>query len=350
MVTGDSRSDAVDDAVPSGRLGPWLAGQVPGAAGPVRVEKLSGGSSNLTFRVRDDANDWVLRRPPVGNVLPTAHDVGREFRVQRALGDTDVPVPRMVAACDDPSVIGGPFYLMGMLDGVVYSDATRVAHLSDADAARASDDLVDVLARLHAVDPAAVGLGDLGRPDGFLERQVRRWCTQWEKSKQRDVAAIDEVAARLQAALPAASASGIVHGDYSFNNTMYERDRPGHMLAVLDWEMATLGDPLTDLGMLVTYWGPVGELLWQNREPQAHRANNGFPSADALVERYAKASGRSLDDIDFYRVLATFKLAVISEGAHARMASAGAPPERLATTAATVEALADAALAQSNRF
>ena len=131
---------------------------------------------------------------------------------------------------------------------------------------------------------------------------------------------------------------------------MYERDRPGHMLAVLDWEMATLGDPLTDLGMLVTYWGPVGELLWQNREPQAHRANNGFPSADALVERYAKASGRSLDDIDFYRVLATFKLAVISEGAHARMASAGVPPERLATTAATVEALADAALAQSNRF
>ncbi len=191
-----------------------------------------------------------------------------------------------------------------------------------------------------------MGLGDLGRPDGFLERQVGRWCTQWDKSKQRELPAIDEVAARLRAALPASPPSAIVHGDYSFNNTMWSRAQPGHMLAVLDWEMATLGDPFTDLGMLVTYWGPVGELLWHDREPQAHRANAGFPSADALIERYARSSGRSLDHIEFYRVLATFKLAVISEGAHARLAASGASAERLAATDATVTALAEAALEQ----
>ncbi|MCU1461765.1 MAG: putative aminoglycoside phosphotransferase [Acidimicrobiales bacterium] len=338
---------AIDEAVPPGPLAAWLAAHVPGAAGPVQVDQLSGGSSNLTFRVRDDANDWVLRRPPMGQVLATAHDVGREFRVQDRLSGSAVPVPAMVAACSDPSVIGAPFYLMETLDGVVYADTESVSHLSDADAASASNRLVDVLARLHAVDAGAAGLGDLGRPDGFLERQVGRWCTQWETAKQRDLPAIDAVAVRLRAALPATSASGIVHGDYSFNNTMWSREQPGEMLAVLDWEMATLGDPLTDLGMLVTYWGPVGELLWRNRDPQAHRAKAGFPGPDALIDRYARASGRALDDIDFYRVLATFKLAVIAEGAHARMAASGASPRRMATTAATVAELAEAALAQS---
>src|SRR5260221_477887 len=246
-----------------------------------------------------------MPQPPPRNAISTnptftrmrAPSPDARRTVQPALAGPDVPVPAMVAECRGPSVIGAPFYLMRTLDGVVYADAACVSHLSDADAADASDDLVDVLARLHAVDADAVGLGDLGRPDGFLERQVGRWCTQWDKSKQRELPAIDEVAARLRAALPASPPSAIVHGDYSFNNTMWSRAQPGHMLAVLDWEMATLGDPFTDLGMLVTYWGPVGELLWHDREPQAHRANAGFPSADALIERYARSSGRSLDHI-----------------------------------------------------
>ncbi|HEY7138156.1 MAG TPA: phosphotransferase family protein, partial [Acidimicrobiia bacterium] len=309
----------------------------------------AGGSSNLTFRVRDGEHDWVLRRPPLRHVLATAHDMGREHRMQSALRDTDVPVAAQVAICEDESVIGAPFYMMARLDGVVYDDVDATASLTDEQGKSASFELMDVLARLHAVDYEAVGLGDFGRPAGYLERQVKRWQTQWEKSKTVEIAAVDEVAQRLERHLPTDSRNAIVHGDYSFNNTMWHRDQPARMQAVLDWEMATLGDPLTDLGMLVTYWGPIGELLWRGRAPQPHRANPGFPEADALVERYARTTGLDSDAIDFYRVLATFKLAVISEGAHARLVASGAPPERARHAGQTVEALAAAALDLADR-
>ncbi len=327
----------------------WLSRVLPDARGAVRIDALSGGSSNLTFRVRAGDHDLVLRRPPLGNVLDTANDVLREHRVQSALTGTEVPVPRMVACCDDTDVIGAPFYLMEMLDGVVYADADAVAHLDEDDAREATWQLVDVLARLHDVDAEEVGLGGLGRPEGFAARQVRRWRRQWEASKQRELDAIDEVAARLERAVPVNARTGVVHGDYSFNNTMWHRAEPARMSAVLDWEMATLGDPLTDLGMLVTYWGPVGELLWRNRTPQPHRGNPGFPPADALIERYAAAtaSAGNIDDIDFYRVLATFKLAVIAEGAHARIARAA--PDRTARVRGTVDELAAAALDLADR-
>lgn len=332
----------ITSAVPVGPLTAWLVDNVADAHGPVRIDQLSGGSSNLTFRVRDDTNDWVLRRPPLRHVLATAHDMGREYRVQHALRETGVPVSRVVARCDDDSVIGAPFYLMERLDGIVYADIDAVAHLSEAESRDASDELIDVLARLHGVSAETVGLGDLGRPQGFVARQVRRWSTQWEASKQRDVSAIDELARRLHRAVPRHCPSAIVHGDYSFNNTMYERDRPGRMQALLDWEMATLGDPLTDVGLLATYWGPVGALLWRDRAPQAHRANAGFPDVDVLLERYAAASGSPLDEIDFYRVLAAFKLAVIAEGAAARLQSSA--PDRATRAAEMAELLAAAAL------
>ena len=325
------------------RLGGWIAENVPATSGPLRVEQLPGGSSNLTYRVRDDTNDWVLRRPPLGAALDTAHDVGREHRVQAALASTDVPVARMVAHCPDPGVIGAPFYLMTHVDGVVYADADAVAHLDESDAREATEELVDVLARLHAVDPHAVGLGDLGRPDGFLPRQLRRWRTQWERSSARSVPAVDEVARRLEASLPPGRPATLVHGDYSFNNTMWDRAEPARMVAVLDWEMATRGDPLTDVGMLVAYWGPVGALLWRSRSPQPHRANRGFPGPDVLADRYARASGRALEDLDVYVALATYKLAVITEGAAARLRATS--PERAAGAEAMTEALAEEALA-----
>ncbi|MBV8950339.1 MAG: phosphotransferase family protein, partial [Actinobacteria bacterium] len=287
-------------------------------------------------------HDLVVRRPPLGPVLETANDVLREHRVQAALAGSGIPVARMVASEDDPTVLGAPFYVMEMLDGVVYSDADAVRHLDIAEARDATWELIDTLARLHAVDPQQVGLGDLGRPDGFTARQVRRWQRQWGAAKQRELPAIDEVAARLERAVPVDDGPAIVHGDYSFNNTMWHRDQPARMQAVLDWEMATLGDALTDVGMLATYWGPVGELLWRNRVAQPHRANPGFPDVDAVLERYARTSGRDLEAIDFYRVLATFKLAVISEGAHARVARAA--PERAPAVRATVDTLAAAAL------
>jgi aminoglycoside phosphotransferase (APT) family kinase protein len=333
-----------EEAVPADRLGAWVAANVPGASGPLRVEQLSGGSSNLTFRVRDDANDWVLRRPPMSMVLATANDMKREFTVQQGLHGTDVPVAKVVAYCEDDAVIGGSFYLMEMLDGIVFNDARDVAHLDEQQSLAATHQLVDVLAALHAVDPEQVGLGSFGKPTGFVTRQVGRWITQWEKAKTRDLDAIDEVAKRLQANIPPEGGASIVHGDYSFNNTMFRRDEPTRMLAVLDWEMSTLGDPLTDVGMVAIYWDKVGEMMWRTREhPQPHRANAGFPSTDALLERYALTSGRDLSHIAFYRALATFKLAVITEGHHARIKAN--EPERAAAVDESVRRLADAALA-----
>jgi aminoglycoside phosphotransferase (APT) family kinase protein len=315
----------------------------------VEVVQISGGASNLTYRVRSRLGDWVLRRPPLGPLLPTANDMRREYAVQAALASTGVPVAPMQAFCDDESVLGAPFYLMERLDGIVFATAAEVRHLSEQQSLACSYELMDVLARLHSVDPADVGLSEFGRPAGFVERQVSRWVKQWERSKQRELPEIDEVARILMAALPPEVGSGsIVHGDYSFNNTMFFRDPPTTMRAVLDWEMSTLGDPLTDVGMVAVYWAEVGAFLWRNRDdPQPHLANPGFPSVDRLIERYAQTSGRDLSRIDFYRALATFKLAVIVEGSHAR--TVRTDPDRAPQVDATVRALARMALEAASR-
>jgi aminoglycoside phosphotransferase (APT) family kinase protein len=332
------------------RLAAWL--RLPPET--VRIERLSGGSSNLTYLVDAGDTRLVVRRPPLSHVLTTAHDVGREYRVQSALGaavECGVPVPRMVARCHDEAVIGAPFYVMEWIDGVVYADAHAVAHVSDHDARAATDRLVDVLVALHAVDVDVIGLGDLGRRTGFVARQVARWRTQWSRSRAHRLDVVDAVGDRL--ATWAATADerherherqvSLVHGDFSFNNTLWSRHAPAQLLALLDWEMATLGDPLTDLGMLTAYWGRAGELMWRNRAQQAHRANHGFPPVDVVVERYASASGRDLDDLARYEALAVYKLAVIVAGAAARLASQGAT-ERAASARALTEDLATLAL------
>ena len=333
MAAEQTNPVEVAEAVPPEQLGPWLARHVPGAGDAVEVTQIAGGSSNLTFRVRDGQHDWVLRRPPMSHVLATAHDMGREHRVQSALEPTDVPVAGQVVECTDASVIGAPFYVMQRLDGVVYDDVDATADLTEEQGLAASYALVDVLARLHAVDPAAVGLGDFGRPAGYLTRQVARWQTQWEKSKTVEIPAVEEVAQRLERLLPADSRHAIVHGDYSFNNTMFRADDPTRMQAVLDWEMSTLGDPLTDVGMLAVYWTEVGDIMWRNRKPQAHRANPGFPDVDTLLDRYATTSGTDLSEIDFYRAFATYKLAVIAQGGARRVEHLD--PERAARASAT---------------
>jgi aminoglycoside phosphotransferase (APT) family kinase protein len=324
-------------AVDPDRLSGWLRDHVAELVGSLRVEQLSGGASNLTFRVRDDIHDWVLRRPPLRRVLKTAYDMSREYRVQAALAGTDVPVPAMVAYCEEDDAVGAPFYLMEMLDGVVYADADSVAHLSAEQARAAAFELVDVLARLHAINPDVVGLGDFGRPEGFLSRQVRRWRAQWEASRTREVPAIDEVLARLEQAVPPEIGLAIVHGDYSFHNTMWDAGDPTRLIAVLDWEMSTRGDPLTDLGTLLSFWGEAGELMWQNRRPQPHRLNPGFPTDADLVDRYALASAVQLDRLEFYRALATIKLAIICQGSLTRTSH---DEEQAARTAQIVEALA----------
>ena len=273
-------------------------------------------SSNLTYRVTDGTGErCVLRRPPLGHVLPSAHDMGREHRIINALGATPVPVAPALGYCDDESVNGAPFYVMGYVDGVVVRDAGTAETRLSPDARRvAGDNIVDTLVALHAVDPDAVGLGDLGRHDGYIARQLKRWYGQWYASKTAELPAIDRVHDALLGRIPEQGPTAIVHGDYRLDNCML--DTGGHVLAVLDWEICTLGDPLADVGMLQVYWtGPGDErTAWAGLGTTVP----GFPNRADLLERYAKVSGRDLDAIDFYVAFAFWKLACILEGVYSR--------------------------------
>ncbi|WP_425551162.1 phosphotransferase family protein [Actinoallomurus vinaceus] len=289
---------------------------VPQCAGPLRVTLMHGGRSNLTYEVTDGTHRWVLRRPPLGVLTPTAHDMDREYRVVAALRHTEVPVARAVLSCTDPTVIGAPFCVVDFVEGTVLRDGDEAATLDPADARRSAEALVDVLVDLHTVDAADVGLDDFGRPEGYLERQVRRWRGQWDKVATRALPGVGELHGRLARALPVAGAPAIVHGDYRLDNVILAPGDLRRIAAVVDWEMATLGDPLADLGMLLMYWEPACEPVLGVRHVPT--ANPGFPSGRELAERYAERSGRDLEALTFYRALAYFKLAVIAEGIHAR--------------------------------
>jgi aminoglycoside phosphotransferase (APT) family kinase protein len=289
---------------------------VSGCAGPLRAELMHGGKSNLTYAITDGVHRWVLRRPPLGVLTPTAHDMGREFRVVAALGGSDVPVAEAVALCEDTSVLGVPFSVVSEVDGVVLRDEADAAKLTEADAARCASALVAALARLHAVDYVSVGLAGFGKPEGYLGRQVKRWREQWTRVATRSLPELDELHDRLAAALPERSASSIVHGDYRLDNVILRADDPSRIAAIVDWEMATLGDPLADLGLMLVYWDPVCRPVLGAEHPVS--ANAGFPSIEELAEEYSLDSGASLDELPFYRALGYYKLAVIAEGIHAR--------------------------------
>lgn len=294
----------------------FLQRQVSDCGGPIQVSLMHGGRSNLTYAVTDGTSRWVLRRPPLGVLTPTAHDMGREFRVVAALGATGVPVPRAVAYCEDTDVIGVAFSLTSYVDGVVLRDGTDTATLPAGDVRRCAEALVDNLVALHAVNPDRIGLGDFGKPAGYLDRQLRRWREQWDRVATRDLPAVGQLHRRLTDTVPTWSGAAIVHGDYRLDNTIVDRADPGHVRAIVDWEMSTLGDPLADLGLLLVYWNPVCEPVLG--VPHAPSANRGFPSGRELAERYARRSGRDLHDLAFYEALSYLKLAVIAEGIHAR--------------------------------
>ncbi len=302
-----------------GPVGRFFAGHVPGGDVPLSFELISGGRSNLTYLVRGGGREWVLRRPPLGHVLPTAHDMSREHRVLAALADTDVPAPRPFALCEDTEVNGAPFYVMSHCPGVVLHEALPEGFAEDsASRRRISLVLVDTLVRLHAVDWRAVGLEGFGRPEGYLERQVRRWSQQWERSKTRELAEVDELIRRLGQALPESGAATIVHGDYRLGNIALAPDDTGRVRAIFDWEMSTLGDPLADLGYSLIYWAQESDPPEMRTGFMNVTAQRGFLSRAELVETYAKRSGRDVAAVDFYTVLALYKLAVISEGIYAR--------------------------------
>ncbi|MEU9289936.1 phosphotransferase family protein [Streptomyces sp. NPDC048275] len=289
---------------------------VPECAGPLRVELLHGGRSNLTYEVTDGTHRWVLRRPPLGVLTPTAHDMDREYRVVAALAGTGVPVARAVLSCTDPEVLGAPFCVVDFVEGAVLRDGDEAAGLPPADARRAAEALVDALVALHSVDAADVGLGGFGRPEGYLERQVRRWRGQWAKVATRELPDLEELHGRLARAVPPSGAPTVVHGDYRLDNTILAPGDLGRIAAIVDWEMATLGDPLADLGMLLMYWDPTCEPVLGARHVPT--ANPGFPSGRELAERYAAKSGRDIGAVAYYQALGCFKLAVIAEGIHAR--------------------------------
>ena len=286
-----------------------------------RVELIQGGKSNLTYLVTSDAGRVVLRRPPLGHTLPTAHDVTREHRVMAGLAASAVPVPAALHLCADRAVLGVPFLVMEHVPGPVARDGLPAGY-ADLPAQRrdVGQALVDTLVALHRTDPAAVGLADFGRPDGYLARQVARWARQWAATPAAPTPELDRLADTLGAHVPAATGGRIVHGDYRIDNVVLAPGGPGRIAAVLDWELSTLGDPLADLGLLLVYWAEPGDDARRRAAVPTGTATalDGFPSREEVVHRYALATGHDVDALGWYVALGFFKLAVIVAGVAAR--------------------------------
>jgi aminoglycoside phosphotransferase (APT) family kinase protein len=311
----ETTSTGVPKGIDARNVTAWFVAHAANVVPPLRFELIAGGRSNLTYRVDDAAGHaWVLRRPPLGHVLPTAHDVGREHRIISALAPTDVPVPGVVGLCDDEAVNGAPFYVMDFVDGAILRGREVAEPLSRATRVHASHQIADVLARIHAVDPDAVGLGELGRKEAYIERQLRRWHRQWEGAKTRDLPVVDEVHAALAERIPEQGPAAIVHGDYRLDNCLVGAD--GTITAVLDWELCTLGDPLADVGLLLVYWSEPGDSYTALGDSAT--VLDGFLTRAELSARYAERSGRDLSDVDYYVAFGYWKLACILEGVHAR--------------------------------
>jgi aminoglycoside phosphotransferase (APT) family kinase protein len=305
---------ATTDGLDLPALEKFFAGHVPDFRGQLSAEMLQGGRSNLTYVLTDGHSRWVLRRPPLGGLTPSAHDMGREYRVVAALQGSGVPVARAVALAG-ADVLGVPFSVVEHVDGVVMRTTEQLHTLPAEAIERCAYGLVDVLARLHAVDPGEVGLDGFGRPQGYLARQVSRWYDQWSRVRTRSLPDIDTLHAKLTVGCPEESGASIVHGDYRIDNVILAADDPATALAVVDWEMATLGDPLADLGLHLVYSDPVFAPVLAGA---AASTSSRLPTVAALAQRYAEASGRDLSRLGFYVALGYFKIAVIAEGIHAR--------------------------------
>jgi aminoglycoside phosphotransferase (APT) family kinase protein len=323
----------------------YLRGRLPGAEGPLVIEQFPGGYSNLTYLLRYGDREFVLRRPPLGPLPPKAHDMARECRVLDALWRVFPPAPRPYLLCEDPSVIGAPFYVMARRRGVVIRGELPPHWAQNPGVCRViSETLVDVMVELHAVDWRAVGLHDLGRPEGFMARQVKGWTDRWERAKDREIAALTDLGKWLAERVPALQAATLVHGDLKFDNVMLDPENPARAIAVLDWELCTTGDPLADLGILLGYWAEA-------KDPQARQesvlqvtALPGFSTRAELVERYAALTGRDVSKIAFYEVWALYKIAVLIQQIYIRWKRGQTKDERFGPLAPRVEALAQAAM------
>lgn len=304
-----------DDPVPVDALDPWFRSAVPGVAdGPLLVERIAGGHSNLTYRITDAAGTrWALRRPPTGMVLATAHDMGREWRFLRARAPTPVPVAEPVALCTDPSVIGAEFYVMGYVDGAVLGDEVSGHELTREARHAAGLDAVDVLAELHGIDPEAAGLGHLGKGAGYVRRQVEGWSTRYRNARTADVPDLETVMAWLDRHQPDDVATCVIHNDFKLDNLVLSTDDVTRVVGVLDWEMATLGDPLMDLGGALAYWVQADDDDMYRLSKRQPTDLPGMPTRAEVVDHYRSRTGRAVDDWPFYEVFGLFRLAGIAQ-------------------------------------
>ncbi len=337
-MEGPDRTEGIDLAA----IEPWLRARLPAARPPFRLERLAGGRSNLTFGLADAAGGaWVLRRPPLGPRQATAHDVLREGRIMAALEETAVPVPAILGAGEGRCPDGAPLLLMERAPGVAVRGAADPG-IGSAARGRCGLALAETLAALHAVDPAAVGLADLGRGERYVERQLSRWHRQWEEGRTRDLEDLEVAHDLLAARLPPQPRTAIVHGDFRLDNCLL--DPAGEVTAVLDWEICTLGDPLVDLGLLLVYWAEPGDPVTALEDPPTLAP--GFAGREELRHRYEGAAGVEASSLDFYEAFAWWKLACIVEGVYARVerGALGAVERPAASFAAQAERLAGAAV------
>ena len=310
---------APEELVDERKLREYLDERLEGS-GDIQVVRHQAGHSNETFFVTRGRSRWVLRRPPLGAFLPSAHDVGREYKVLSALKGTDVRVPATALMCEDPEIIGAPFYLMERVDGIVIRDELP-GHFGDGERRAIGKELVSALVELHSVDISAINLEGFGRPSGYLERQLRRWSGQLELTLPftRPLPELERVSEWLQTNLPESTETTLVHGDYKLDNVMFAPAAPARLVAILDWEMSTLGDPLADLGWMISFWREPGDDAGEVfKETSRVTELPGFSSRAELVELYEKETGRSAGALDWYVVLAIWKLAILLEGSYAR--------------------------------
>jgi aminoglycoside phosphotransferase (APT) family kinase protein len=329
------------------RVTPWVVEHVPWIEPPLELTRVGEGQSNLTYRVQDrSGRTVVLRRPPTGDILPSAHDMAREYRVLTGLASAGMPVPRPLALCDDPDVSGAVFYLMENVQGLVLTTLETAERITPDARGAAGRSMVHTLVKLQSTDLEASCLAEMRRPGSYASRQLRRWRRQWEASKTRDIPLVDALAGRLEGNLPDETDATLVHGDFHLLNVIVGPD--GEVRAVVDWELCTVGDPLADLGLTVAYWNELGRPAREERhlfrEPITELP--GFPESAELVAEYGRASGRDLSALGFWVAFAYWKIAIIAEGVYRRWLdnpASGTDPEHIGAAVTRLAELADQA-------